>query len=119
MVQFVFAKMSDPGLKLTPEMKEKIQEMLKSEAGKAIGDQVREKLKVIGAKMKEATSTEEKEKYIKEIQQTVSSSFSSLTNDLKMQAEKLEDVVKSVDIFAPNYMLFALAALLITLFLGL
>lgn len=111
--------MSEPVLNLTPEMKEKIQNMLKSEAGKAVGDQVREKLKIIGAKMKEATSAEEKEKYIKEIQQTVSSSFSSLTNELKMQADKLEDVVKSVDLFTPNYMLFAVAALLITLFLGL
>lgn len=111
--------MSDPGFNLTPETKESIKKMLETEAGKAVGDQLREKLKIIGAKMKESASLEEKEKYVKELQDTVSSSLSSLTKDLKMQAEKLEEAAKNADIFSPNYMLFAIAALLITLFLGL
>lgn len=112
--------MSDPGFNLSPEMKEKIKEMLQTEAGKAVGDQLREKLKMIGAKMKDITaSPEDKEKYVKELQDTVSASISSLTKDLKMQAEKLEEAAKNLDIFTPNYMLFAIAALLITLFLGL
>lgn len=110
--------MSDPGFNLSPETKESIKRMLQTEAGKVVGDQLREKLKIIGAKMKESESVEDKQKYIKEIQDTVSSSLSSLTKDLKMQAEKFEEIAKDADIFTPNYMFFAIAALLITLFLG-
>lgn len=93
--------------------------MMETEAGKAVRDQLREKLKIIGAKMKESASPEDKEKYVKELQDTVSSTLGALSKDLKMQAEKLEEAVKNADIFTPNYIFFAIAALLITLFLGL
>lgn len=116
---FLFFKMSDPVFNLTPETKETIKKMMETEAGKAVRDQLREKLKIIGAKMKESASPEDKDKYVKELQDTVSSTLGALSKDLKMQAEKLEEAVKNADIFTPNYIFLAIAALLITLFLGL
>lgn len=107
--------MSDPGFDLSPQTKESIKRMLQTDAGKAVGEQLREKLKIIGAKIKETTSDEDKASYIKEIQETVSSTLSKLTKDLQMEAE---EIVKNVDEFTPNYMLFAIAALLITLLIG-